>query len=320
MSPKHEQNLAEIAAKYLNYQVFAKTSSSSTSKSYANDLNQFIRPSGEGRVIFQNEKWVAIPLDSASGHDFFESSNGYDLKDLIRQAQGAWASLSAASKNRKYACLKGFFRWMYEGGQLAEDLSATIVCPKVPQKIPHFLSLDEALALVQSLKSSKNRDKDQNLALILLLYGAGLRVSEACQLRWDQVNLSQQTIIVKGKGGHERKVALVGLLVEALKNLPRTGNRYVFGEHSLDTRKAYEIVRQAGIQADLLRPLHPHALRHSFATHMLTSGTDLRVLQELLGHKSLTATQKYLHLSIESLSRTMESNHPFGNQSEQRKK
>jgi integrase/recombinase XerC/integrase/recombinase XerD len=101
--------------------------------------------------------------------------------------------------------------------------------------------------------------------------------------------------------------------VAKLKAFPRQG-QYVFGEKPMDTRTGYEIIRQCGARAGLLKPLNPHALRHSFATHMLSSGTNLRVLQELLGHESLTATQKYLHLSMDSLARTMEKNHPLGKQ------
>ena len=97
-------------------------------------------------------------------------------------------------------------------------------------------------------------------------------------------------------------------------------SKYVFGQKAIDTRTAYEIVRQSGARAGLLKPLHPHALRHSFATHLLSNGTDLRILQELLGHESLTATQKYLHLSLDKLARTMEANHPLGDKSKRKLK
>ena len=90
-------------------------------------------------------------------------------------------------------------------------------------------------------------------------------------------------------------------------------NEYVFGETALNPRTAYEMIRQSGARAGLLQPLHPHALRHSFATHLLSSGANLRTLQELLGHESLTATEKYTHLGIDQLARTMERVHPLGN-------
>jgi integrase/recombinase XerC/integrase/recombinase XerD len=108
-----------------------------------------------------------------------------------------------------------------------------------------------------------------------------------------------------------RLVTLPELVWKSLRTLSVTG-AYVFGgEAPLNPRVAYSIVQAAGKKAQLLKPLHPHALRHSFATHLLTSGADLRVLQELLGHKSLLATQKYTHLSLDHLARSMEKHHPL---------
>jgi site-specific recombinase XerD len=98
---------------------------------------------------------------------------------------------------------------------------------------------------------------------------------------------------------------------DQLREVPARGPFVVGGDHAMDSRKGYEIVRRAGQRAGLLKPLHPHALRHSFATHLLTSGTDLRILQELLGHKSLAATQKYTHLSIDHVARSLEKHHPL---------
>ncbi|MCB0362325.1 MAG: tyrosine-type recombinase/integrase, partial [Bdellovibrionales bacterium] len=94
-------------------------------------------------------------------------------------------------------------------------------------------------------------------------------------------------------------------------SLPRKGE-YIFGDRPLNPRKAYEWVREAGKQAGLLKNLHPHSLRHSYATHLLSGGMDIRILQELLGHQSLSATQKYLHLGIDKLALTMEQHHPLG--------
>lgn len=320
MSLKSEQNLLVLAANYLNFQEYAKTSSKLTSKSYANDLNQFLAPLRTGTIIYQKAKWLVAEVGQQAPKNVSKAVKNsgtlaIDLKLLVRQAQANWSTLAASSRNRKHACLKGFFKWMYVEGYILEDIGGQISCPKVPQKIPHFISMDEAISLIDMFRKSKSKQRDRDLALILLLYGAGLRISEACGLKWKQIDLEDRTLIVRGKGGKERKVALVQLLVSALKNLPRTGE-FVFikpnTNQALDTRSAYELVRKAGAQTGLLKPLHPHALRHSFATHLLSSGTDLRVLQELLGHDSLVATQKYLHLSIESLSRTMEENHPLG--------
>jgi integrase/recombinase XerC/integrase/recombinase XerD len=188
---------------------------------------------------------------------------------------------------------------------LSEDLSLRLVSAKVPHKLPHFISADEAISLLRALPAGPQR------VLILLLYGGGLRVSEACGLRWRDLVTDSHALRVHGKGGRTRIVALPALAWRALADLPRAGE-FVFGsDQALDSRLAYEWVRQAGRTAGLLQPLHPHALRHSYATHLLSSGTDLRVLQELLGHRSLAATQKYTHLSLDHLARALEKHHPL---------
>jgi site-specific recombinase XerD len=312
MTPVSDQKMVVFCVKYLDSLGNNAKHSTHTVRAYASDLAQFLRPLGVGRFIFQSGVWRPqyIQSDDKKG-----KKGAYSWEELLQLVQSDWGPLKQASRNRKYACLKSFFKYLHAGGHLKANLADRVICPKVPQKIPHFLSLDEALALVQSLRNSKDPYAEEDLALVLFLYGAGLRVSEACSLQWRHVELRARTALVKGKGGRERMVALLGLIVDTLKRLPRK-SAWVFtagsGHEPLSTRAAYERVRRAGAAAGLLKPLHPHALRHSFATHMLSSGTDLRVLQELLGHESLAATQKYLHLSIENLSRTMETNHPFG--------
>ncbi len=128
-------------------------------------------------------------------------------------------------------------------------------------------------------------------------------------------NLRRKTLRVKGKGSKERVIALPSLSVDVLarwKKKKVLSMSLFFGEEPLNTRTAYDMVRKSGVRAGLLKPLHPHALRHSFATHLLSSGANLRTLQELLGHESLQATEKYTHLGIDHLARTMEKMHPLG--------
>ncbi len=311
MSPKKEQKLSELASNYLNLRSETRTVQPLTSKSYANDLNQFLQPLEAEAIIFQKGRWIAKSASTAK----ISYGNSTELVplllELIRKAQVKWCNLSPASRNRKIACLKSFFKWLLAEGLIDQDLSAQLISPKVPGRVPHFLSLDEALALLKTLSKHNDRHSRRDRLLVLLLYGAGLRVSEAANLKWSNVDLSDRSLVILGKGGKERKIAMVPVLANALSQTPQQGE-YVFGEKPLNTRAAYEIIRQSGVKAGLLKPLHPHALRHSFATHMLSGGTDLRVLQELLGHASLAATERYLHLTIDGLARTMESSHPFG--------
>lgn len=116
---------------------------------------------------------------------------------------------------------------------------------------------------------------------------------------------------IRGKGGKMRVIALPPLSWAALLAVPKAGQYILGGEQALSPRLAYDWVRECGRRAGLLKPLHPHALRHSYATHLLTSGTDLRILQELLGHASLAATQKYTHLSMDNIARSLEKHHPL---------
>ncbi|MGZ3744255.1 MAG: tyrosine-type recombinase/integrase, partial [Pseudobdellovibrionaceae bacterium] len=226
-----------------------------------------------------------------------------------------------STRNRKSATLKSFFGWAYQEQLTEKNLSSYITCPKIPKKLPHFLSVDEALAVLYSYDAKDTslqnlRDK----ALFLILYGAGLRVSEACNLKWTDIQFSSRSLRLKGKGGKERLVILPKLALAILQRLQGiTPDSHVFGPEPLNPRVAYEWVRSRGAKAQLMKPLHPHALRHSFATHLLSSGANLRTLQELLGHESLQATEKYTHLGVDQLAQTLETHHPLS-QAPSRKK
>lgn len=281
---------------------FVKSSSPLTLKAYRKDLEQ---------AFGSEDKSGSSPNPSET-----------ELLTLAREALNGWAGLSLASRNRKTATLKSFFGWAYQEQLTERDLSTQIHCPKVPKKLPHFLSVDEALAVLHSYdREPETPHKLQDRAMFLVLYGGGLRVSEACGLKWSDVHFSTRSLRLKGKGGKERLVILPGMAMEVLQKLRKEGEGdYVFGMKSLSPRVAYEWVRQRGAKAQLMKPLHPHALRHSFATHLLSSGANLRTLQELLGHESLQATEKYTHLGVDQLARTLEAHHPLSATPGKRKK
>lgn len=286
--------LRQTIDKYMKFMELIQSASPLTLRHYTLDLRQ----------VFEVEKNSDFPSESYSEAKLMTS---------VREAFNRWASLSLASRNRKAATLKSFFSWAFREGLLDSDLSVQVTCPRVPRKLPHFLSVDEVLAVLGSF-SKGERPLIKEKVLFLLMYGGGLRVSEACQLQWNQVQVPQKTLRVIGKGSKERVIALPAMAMQALLDWKKETAfaKYVFGEEPLNTRTAYEMIRQSGKRAGLLMPLHPHALRHSFATHLLSSGANLRTLQELLGHESLTATEKYTHLGIDQLARTMESLHPLG--------
>lgn len=286
--------LRENISKYMKYMEFVQAASPLTLKSYNIDIDQ----------TFKNE--ICSHLEKQTWSED-------ELMTLVRQAFSRWAKLSLSSRNRKGATLKSFFSWAFAEGLLSKDLSFQVICPKVPKKIPHFLSVDEAVAVLRTLEADKNLEAE--LLLFLVIYGGGLRVSEACALQWSEVHFEQKILRLRGKGNKERVVALPAMTLSRLREWKKNhfAQDFVFGEQALNPRTAYEMIRQSGKKAGLIQPLNPHALRHSFATHLLSSGANLRTLQELLGHENLTATEKYTHLGVDQLARTLESFHPLGN-------
>jgi len=284
-----------------------KTASPHTIKSYATDLDQYFS-------FFNKRKNLYAPegkLIEGVTPRFLDEWSEADLLQMSHESLRLWSDLKPASRNRKVATLKSFFGWLFENRYIEQDLSLQLVSPKVPQRIPHFLSVDEVWALFKTLDESKASDR-KTLTLLGLLYGGGLRVSEACGALWSNFDFTSGTLRIVGKGGVERLVALPSAVAKNLSKLKREGHYILGGHEALHTQTAYLWIRGLGARAGLLKPLHPHALRHSFATHLLNGGSDLRVLQELLGHKSLAATQKYTHLSMDSLTRTLENHHPLG--------
>lgn len=290
---------SEIIHKYLKYMENIKSFSPLSLKAYRTDLFQ----------AFNNKHEKVCKYE--------------DLWGLVRPALGQWGLLSLATRNRKIATLKSFFSWLYEQRLLDINYSNQLVCPKVPRKIPHFLSVDEVISAINYLKQNLSTctDKKKLLqlrnqkTLFLLLYGGGLRISEACNLKWKDINFNEKKILVKGKGNKERYSILPAFSIEHLKNEAAIAkserHQYVFGSTALNTRTGYELIRQLGLQTGLMNSLHPHSLRHSYATHMLASGANLRILQNLLGHESLQATEKYTHLSVDHLARLIDQTHPL---------
>lgn len=242
-----------------------------------------------------------------------EDCSQSEIIPLLRKGMNSWKNLSPATRNRKSASMKSFLSWMFEKSYVTEDLSLRVQTPKVPVKIPHYISADEAISVLKSYPQELSFEESQDKTLFCLLYGAGLRVSEACHLKWSDISWSKSQILITRKGGHEHWVPIPEMVLSVLKKHSKNQDReFVFGDQAMNTRKAYEIIKKRGVRAGLLKPLHPHALRHSYATHLLSSGADLRVLQELLGHQSLGTTQRYTHLSTHELARMIDRHHPLG--------
>jgi site-specific recombinase XerD len=296
-------DIQELISNFLKYHENIKTCSPLTLKAYALDLKQ----------AFVTNK----PKKSGSPADF----EGLWL--IARDTLNQWSKLSLASRNRKIATLKSFFKWLFTEKNAPKDYGMLLVCPSVPKKIPHFLSVDEVISILNSIDKRLPEltvEKDilyleQQRILFLVLYGGGLRISEACNLKWKDIQFKERRILIMGKGSKERFAILPAFSFEYLEKFKNkysaVSAEYVFGIQPLHTRIGYEMIRGLGVLAQLLNPLHPHALRHSFATHLLSSGANLRTLQALLGHESLQATEKYTHLGVDHLARLLEQTHPL---------
>jgi site-specific recombinase XerD len=285
----------ELITNFLKYHENVESSSPLTIKAYHLDLTQ------------------------AFNHKHSTIYNYSELWDLVRPALTKWGQLSLASRNRKIATLKSFFGWLYSENLTDKNYGSQLICPQVPKKIPHFLSVDEVISIlsffndaaIQTADEKKQKYFLNQKTLFLLLYGGGLRISEACLLKWKDVQVDQRRLLVRGKGNKERFAILPAFCFDHLKKMSSNNCEFVFGAEPLHTRTGYEMIRELGKKVGLMNPLHPHALRHSFATHLLASGANLRTLQSLLGHDSLTATEKYTHLSVDHLARLIEQTHPL---------
>lgn len=309
--------ILEECSKYLNSLVNVKNFSSNTLRAYRTDLRKtFLENLGSDlNFAWIEDKNSHFILSKSTGEivDIELKLSEENLIALIKEQQASWKKLAATTRNRRLACIKSFLNYIYDKGFTETKLSYQLFGAKTPTKLPRYLAYEECFQILEFLKAREQLEPDkwtQHYKLFLLLYGGGLRISEACNLKWADIQSSKQSIRVLGKGDKERIVVAPEYIFKKLMSW-KNKDIYILGEKAISTRKAYSLVRELGKHAGLMRPLNPHALRHSFATHLLNSGTDLRSLQELLGHANLAATQKYTHLNLKDLSENLEKHHPL---------
>jgi len=276
------ETIQQYISEYINYLEIERGLSKNTISAYGSDLMSFF--------------------------DFVETDNLSEIsrKDFSRYTKFlAKKEISPTSITRKIASLKGFFRFLSSKRYIKDNPAISIVSPKLPKKLPKVLTIAEIDKILKNNLNTKER------AIIELLYSAGIRVSELVNLDIKNLDLSQKSIKVFGKGSKERLVPInkkcADIINKYLKERNLIALKYnsknnLFLENNgkpITRQKVYKIIKQQG---ELIsKHISPHTMRHSFATHLLENGADLRVVQELLGHASIVTTQLYTHISKKAL-------------------
>ncbi len=303
---------------FLQFLKLNRNASPHTVRAYDTDLTQFIDyVAAQQRIKASHVPVAALDADAV---------RGFLASQLAR-------SVSRASSARRLAALRTLARYLVREGLLADDPTQLVGAPRKEQTLPQHLDLvqmERMLATPDLTVPSGRRDR----AILELFYASGLRLSELVGLDIEDVNLVARVARVRGKGGKERLVPFNHSAVEALQALGQDARLvtptppvrrsarpgpHVRTRHAvflnprggrLTSRSVDRIVRQAARAAGIPGSLSPHALRHTFATHLLQAGADLRVIQELLGHATLSTTQRYTHLDVSRLMEVYRESHP----------
>ncbi|MDD2260209.1 MAG: site-specific tyrosine recombinase XerD [Acholeplasmataceae bacterium] len=228
--------------------------------------------------------------------------------------------LSAKSTSRKLSSIKGFHQFLLLEKETTTDVSSLIEAPKIERNLPDVLSVEEVIRLIDHVKGIEPLDL-RNLALLELIYGSGLRVSELLNLKISDIHLTASYVKIIGKGSKERQVPLGQMSVIALREYLTKGrpqlikieNNFLFLNqygNKLSRQGFFKLLKKIAKDSNITKEVSPHTLRHSFATHLLEAGIDLRTLQELLGHEDISTTQIYTHISQKHLKESYLDAHP----------
>ncbi len=299
----NESNLNAAIANYLNYAAIEKGLSRNTISAYRLDLAKFSQ-----YLILEN-----IALSDVSPEC---------LDNFLATLRGS-GEIAESSSARVIVTIRNFFKFLSSESKLINPLK-DYSPPAIPKRLPKALLLEEVVRMIEASKSDQSSIALRDIALIEVLYATGGRVSEITSLSLDDISQLGETMTLKllGKGSKERVVpvgnyartSLENYLSNSRPNLVKSSrSSKVFLNtrgNSLSRQSAWEIVASAAERANLSVHVTPHSLRHSFATHLLDGGADIRVVQELLGHSSVTTTQIYTLVTIDKLRESYASAHP----------
>ncbi|MFC1873379.1 tyrosine recombinase XerC [Chloroflexota bacterium] len=299
--------MQSVFNEYINYLEAERNASPYTIRNYTADILSFLRFLKAERV------------------DSLADANRHTMRDYLSQLMEQ--GIAKSSIARKLSAIRSFYHYLSREGVITTSPVETTSSPKQDKRLPSFLSIEEVTRLIAAPDTSKplgQRDR----ALLELLYASGLRVSEIASLTLDQVDLDSHEIRVWGKGSKERVVLMGKPAAASLRTYINQGrpkllekkvsqdlflNRY--GQR-LTERGVQKILGEQAKTAGIDKRVHPHMLRHTFATHLLDGGADLRVVQELLGHASLASTQIYTHVSKSQARKVYLAAHPMAKRKE----
>lgn len=296
-----------LIERYLNYLSNERNFSDHTCRGYLNDLRQF--------EAFLRENGLAVASDDTV------NAGRIDHVMVRTYLSSLYKKNRKSSMARKVASIRSFFRFLVREQVIALNPAQLVNTPKQEKHIPVALSVDDAFRLMDSPGNGSPRDI-RDSAILETLYSSGLRVGELVGLDVDSIDMDLAVVRVMGKGRKERIVPLGSKAMEALKSYLEERGRFqrtngtqralflnVWGKR-LTSRSVARIVEKYARRCGLSERISPHSLRHTFATHLLDGGADLRGIQELLGHVSLSTTQKYTHVGMDRLIDVYDRAHP----------
>ena len=294
VTPLSEQPFEHLLLDFLSYLEFERGLSRNTLEAYRSDLLQY------GRFLDGRGAGAA-------------SARGADIADFLAGLGGSdGRAASPATVHRKSACLRSFYRHLRREGVVDSDPTAGVTAPRRGRKLPQVLTRGEVNRLLEQPRGTGPTDL-RDRALLELMYASGLRASEAIGLEVADVDTDAHVLRARGKGAKERLVPVGRTAAEAVRHYLERGRGALVGGRAeshlfvnfrggaLTRQGLYKIVRRHAAGAGLADRMSPHTLRHTFATHLLAGGCDLRSVQEMLGHADVATTQLYTHLSSERL-------------------
>jgi len=278
------------------------------------------------RKVYERDVRAFILWVSEEQHLLRVEVPGSITRLIMRRYLAALTELGYARRTvgRKLSSLRRYFGWAHRQGMCASDPTASLQGPKPQGRLPRVLPSGELDVLLDGNRPGLVDDEEgrskRDSAIVEVLYGSGIRVSELCSLRPEDVDLPGERITVWGKGSKQRTVPLTTPAVDALNAYLKVGRSLLVTKETPEDAIFLNLRGKRIGPRDVRRildrravaPTHPHALRHTFATHLLDGGADLRSVQELLGHEGLATTQIYTHVSRERLRSTISASHPRG--------